>query len=255
MRSRGLVPNEITYSSVINACAKGDQWQRALDLLEEMRSRGLVPDEITYNSVINACAKGDQWQRALNLFDRMRFCNLTPNLVTYDAALNACAIGRQPERALSLFESLQQERLTPELSHWSHLLDAIGPNHEQSRSLLLQMLEQPFFADADSIEAGVPTLDLHGLSAGAAEMVVRWWLLDKLPKRLDPGDMSVPTQVVLVTGHGESRVLKEAGDVKKRVLEVVNELGTVVEQTNRGRVVLAWPLTVGGSTLVVAGSA
>ena len=95
------------------------------------------------------------------------------------------------------------------------------------------MVEQPFFAGAESIEAGMPKLDLHGLSAGAAEMVVRWWLLDKLPQRLEARKMSEPTQVVLVTGHGESRVLKEAGDVKKRVLELVNELGTVVEQSNR----------------------
>jgi pentatricopeptide repeat protein len=43
MRSCGLAPNVITYNSVINACAKGGEWQCALGLLEEMRSRGLVP--------------------------------------------------------------------------------------------------------------------------------------------------------------------------------------------------------------------
>jgi hypothetical protein len=91
--------------------------------------------------------------------------------------------------------------------------------------------------------------DLHGLSAGAAEMVVRWWLRDALPQRLKAGKMSEPTHVVLVTGHGESRVLKEAGVVKQRVLEVASELGTVVEQSNRGRVVLEWPLTGGGNAL------
>jgi pentatricopeptide repeat protein len=168
---------------------------------------------------------------------------LTPDSISYDAALNACAIGRQPERALSLFESLQRERLTPEQSHWCHVLDALGPNHAQSRSLLLRMVEQPFFSGAESVEAGMPKFDLHGLSAGAAEMVVRWWLLNQLPKRLAAGEMSEPTHVVLVTGHGESRVLKEAGVVKQRVLELASELGTVVEQSNRGRVVLAWPLT------------
>ena len=61
--------------------------------------------------------------------------------------------------------------------------------------------------------------------------------------------MSEPTQVVLVTGHGESRVLKEAGVVKQRVLELASELGTVVEQSNRGRVVLKWPLRERGYTV------
>jgi hypothetical protein len=42
--------------------------------------------------------------------------------------------------------------------------------------------------------------------------------------------------MVLVTGHGElSRVLKEAGVVKQRVLEVASELGTVVEQSKQPR--------------------
>ena len=63
--------------------------------------------------------------------------------------------------------------------------------------------------------------------------------------------MSEPTQVVLVTGHGESRVLKEAGVVKQRVLELASELGTVVDQSNRGRVVLAWPLTGGGNASAI----
>ena len=59
--------------------------------------------------------------------------------------------------------------------------------------------------------------------------------------------MSEPTQVVLVTGHGESRVLRTGSVVKQRVLELASELGTVVEQSNRGRVVLAWPLIGDGN--------
>ena len=43
---------------------------------------------------------------------------------------------------------------------------------------------------------------------------------------------------LLVTGHGESRVLKEAGVVKQRVLELASELGTAVEPSNRECVVL-----------------
>ena len=142
----------------------------------------------------------------------------------------------------------------PELSHWCHLLDAIGPTHSQSRALLLRMTGQLLVAGAESIEVGVPRLDLHGLSAGAAEMVVRWWLLVELPRRLENGEMREPAHVMLVTGHGESRVLKHGSVVKQRVLELASELGTVVEQSNRGCVVLEWPLTVVGSTSMIAGN-
>ena len=64
---------------------------------------------------------------------------------------------------------------------------------------------------------------------------------------MENGEMREPAHVMLVTGHGESRVLKEAGVVKQRVLELASELGTVVEQSNLGRVVLTWPLKGGES--------
>ena len=95
------MPNEITYSIVINACAKGGESQRALNLLDEMRSRGLVPDIISYNSdhvrhgrqvamrarsVINACAKGGESQRALNLLDEMRSRGLVPDMISRTTA-------------------------------------------------------------------------------------------------------------------------------------------------------------------------
>ena len=79
-------------------------------------------------------------------------------------------------------------------------------------------------------------------------MVVRWGLLVELPRRFEDCEMREPAHVMLVTGHGESRVLKHGSVVKQRVLELASELGTVVEQSNRGCVVLAWPLTGDGHT-------
>ena len=96
----------------------------------------------------------------------------------------------------------------------------------------------------DSLSAGVQ-VQLRWSCAGG------WhWLLDELPQRRSPGKMKTPTRVMLVTGHGESRVHWHGSVVKKRVLEVVNELGTVVEQSNRGCVVLSWPLTGVGHTVL-----
>ena len=114
----------ITYSSVINACAKGGEWQRALGLLDEMRSRGLVPDEITYNSVINACAKGDESQRALNLLDEMRSRGLVPNVITYNSVINACAKGGEWQRALNLLDEMRSHGLVPDEITYSSVIDA-----------------------------------------------------------------------------------------------------------------------------------
>ena len=60
MRRSGLEPNVITFSALISACEKGQQWQLALGFLEEMRWSGLELNVITVNAVISACEKGQQ---------------------------------------------------------------------------------------------------------------------------------------------------------------------------------------------------
>ena len=49
-------------------------WRKALDLLEEMKANGVVPNEFTYSSVINACGNGSQWERALELLGQVSLC-------------------------------------------------------------------------------------------------------------------------------------------------------------------------------------
>lgn len=61
MRDSGLAPNAIVYSTVISACERSDQWQRAVNLLRAMRQDGIIPVTVTYNTVISACGKSGQW--------------------------------------------------------------------------------------------------------------------------------------------------------------------------------------------------
>ena len=60
MGQQGVVPDVIAYSTLISACEKGKQPERALKVFKRMMQQGAVPDAITYNAVISACAKGKQ---------------------------------------------------------------------------------------------------------------------------------------------------------------------------------------------------
>ncbi len=44
-------------SWAISACEKGQQWQRALQLLEATQADGVELDVISYNAAISACEK------------------------------------------------------------------------------------------------------------------------------------------------------------------------------------------------------
>ncbi|CAK0841049.1 unnamed protein product [Prorocentrum cordatum] len=75
-------PNVFSYSAVVGACGKGEQWQLALALLSEMLQARLETDVISYSAGISACEKGEQWHRALALLSEMREAKLEPNSAT-----------------------------------------------------------------------------------------------------------------------------------------------------------------------------
>ena len=60
------------YNAAINACARGKQSSKALELMEEMSEVRLSPNVITFNSTINACARAKQWQKAVELLEIMK---------------------------------------------------------------------------------------------------------------------------------------------------------------------------------------
>ena len=44
-------PNVISFSSVINVCEKGRQWQQALVLLDDMQGRRMEPNVINFSAL------------------------------------------------------------------------------------------------------------------------------------------------------------------------------------------------------------
>lgn len=50
-------------NAVVDACRKGRQWEKALEMLEYMRSTGVTPDDFTFTAAIAACRQGGQWDK------------------------------------------------------------------------------------------------------------------------------------------------------------------------------------------------
>lgn len=52
-----LVCGQVTFNSLIAACAQGAQWEKAAELFDAVQTRGCRPDPVTYGGLIAAYEK------------------------------------------------------------------------------------------------------------------------------------------------------------------------------------------------------
>ena len=63
----------VTYGALLSTLEKAGKWREALDLYDELleESPRIEPNIYVYSSVLNACERGRQWDRATKLFKVM----------------------------------------------------------------------------------------------------------------------------------------------------------------------------------------
>eukprot|EP00798_Chlamydomonas_sp_ICE-L_P016766 gene16766-23041_t len=115
----------ITYSSLISACEKGDQWETALNIFGEMRQEGCAPNTVTFNSLITACAQGGQCEKAREVFDQMAAASCAPDVVTYTALITAYERGGDWQQALHVFHQMCLQGCRPDAIVFNAIIDAL----------------------------------------------------------------------------------------------------------------------------------
>lgn len=99
VRKTGLTT--LTFNLLIKGYSRSDNPLEALKLMDEMRSHNLQPQRVTFNSLILACVRGGDLQRALKLLSlmkdeakRLNTSRLLPDVVTYTMLLRGLADAR-----------------------------------------------------------------------------------------------------------------------------------------------------------------
>ena len=69
-----MQPDVVTYNSLMSACEKGKDPDRALKVIASMGYQCVQPDVITFSSLISTCEKGKNPERALEVNDRATIC-------------------------------------------------------------------------------------------------------------------------------------------------------------------------------------
>ncbi|CAE7694879.1 unnamed protein product [Symbiodinium sp. CCMP2592] len=127
----------VTYSSVITACERGGQWQRALLLFHQMKVEGVEANVVTYNTAMTACERGSHWPGSLELFAEMEEHKLLPTVVSFGAAINACGQGQSWEKVLGFLAKMRASDLRANRVIYTGSMDALSSASQWQLALLL----------------------------------------------------------------------------------------------------------------------
>ncbi|MCO5592008.1 hypothetical protein L7F22_046001 [Adiantum nelumboides] len=158
MKLLGLKPDEITFASVLGACAILADLNEGKVLHEQIRKLGYESevvvagalvnmygkcgsltdaqnvfdgmsehDLISWNALITAYTQQGCGEIALELFSRMQAAGVEPNEVTFVSVLSACSHARLVDEGVRLFDSMQHiHALTPTVEHYGCMVDLYG---------------------------------------------------------------------------------------------------------------------------------
>ena len=76
---------------MLNACDRGQKWQVALQVFEEMLLESILPGLISYNSLVSACERSSAWPAALAVLQALEERHLEADAAGLSPAIRACA--------------------------------------------------------------------------------------------------------------------------------------------------------------------
>ena len=80
---QGVLPDLITYSTLIKGHCRTKNIERALILHEQMLAKDIKADEVLYNSLLDGCLKAGEEKMALKCYQNMKKLKIKASNVTY----------------------------------------------------------------------------------------------------------------------------------------------------------------------------
>lgn len=129
-------PTVATYNILMKAC--GTDYHRARALIDEMNAIGLVPNRISWSTLMNASGNAGNAEGAMQILSNMIESGIQPDVVTYTTAIKVCVESKRVKDAFSLFAEMKRYQINPNMVTYRTLLRArsrYGSLHEVQQCL------------------------------------------------------------------------------------------------------------------------
>ncbi|KAA8538328.1 hypothetical protein F0562_027849 [Nyssa sinensis] len=157
MQAVGFEPDEVTFASVLSACAQLGLLDFGKEIHQMIIHRRIIGNQFILNGLVDMYAKcGDlsnarlifegmshkndacwnamisgfaihgQCKEALEFFGRLENSSVKPNDITFLSVLSACAHGGFVKEGLETFSKMEKYGLTAGIRHYGCLIDLLG---------------------------------------------------------------------------------------------------------------------------------
>ncbi|OIV91539.1 hypothetical protein TanjilG_08951 [Lupinus angustifolius] len=142
MKQDGLVPDVVTYSTLLSGCIKiKDGYSKAQELIQELQHNKLKMDGVIYGAILAVCASNSKLLEAEYYFKQMKNESHSPNVYHYSSLLNAYSACGDYKKADRLIQDMKSEGLVPNKVILTTLLKVYvrGGLFEKSRKSLSEL--------------------------------------------------------------------------------------------------------------------
>lgn len=162
MKQMGIEPDRKVYNAVIHSLAKGGLVKEAINLMKSMEEeKGIVPNAVTYNSLMKPLCKLRRLEEAREVFTEMVQRGVSPTIRTYHALFRILRTG---EQVFGFLENMRRTGCCPnhdtyimlirKLCRWQQIHDVF--------KLWKEMIENGFNPDRSSYIVMIHGLFLNG---------------------------------------------------------------------------------------------
>ncbi|GAB4855488.1 hypothetical protein Ancab_024107 [Ancistrocladus abbreviatus] len=147
MSPKGLTPDIVTYSTLIQGSYKAKKPQLALQMFTEMQASGLTPDCITHAVLMEGLCKSGQLDKAMTILEKCEKKRLPFNIIIYNILIDGLFEAGRHSSAVELFSSLPNKNLQPSIRTYTVMLKGLckAGLPVEATELLTRMEEKGFF--------------------------------------------------------------------------------------------------------------
>merc|ERR1719436_870882 len=112
MIEKKIKPDEITFNSLLEGCAKTRRLKDALRLLDLMKEQGVPPSNITISIAVKVLGRAHRLSQAFHMAESLsKQHGFKLNIQVYTCLMQACFQSRRVRKAIDLYNRIVEEHL------------------------------------------------------------------------------------------------------------------------------------------------